>query len=233
MLHRVACVLICVVMTGLSSFAALGAQTIIAEGEQFAPQDENGWQATHQDQSWASHSYGGMWVTNGGVMAAPADSVGSVAVQQITVPEAGAYRVWCKYQAPPYFNFMHKIEVVQNGKTVFSHVYGAVDALRWWSFNGKTQQRQLWWFWGVDHDTTESPKTTAALAAGPAEVRLVTVKNAEPAGGPMVDFVALTTDPTEEFGIVRTLAELAMTSSNKLYLRFLNNSSAPAQLKLS
>ena len=47
---------------------------IIAEGEQFKPADKNGWQVTHQDDSYGSHSYGGMWMTHGGCLGAPASS---------------------------------------------------------------------------------------------------------------------------------------------------------------
>lgn len=74
----------------------LAAEFVIAEGEQFRPLDDKGWAVTHQDDSWASHTYGGMWVSNGGLMGAPANSVGSVAVQQVTIPVAGRYRVWSR-----------------------------------------------------------------------------------------------------------------------------------------
>ena len=107
---------------------------IVAEGEFFTPQPGakagQEWKLTPQDQSHASHSYGGMWSMNGALIGAPADSADAVATRKITVPAAGAYRVWSKYQAPPYFNYLHKIEIVQNGQTVYSQVYGKVDSPR-------------------------------------------------------------------------------------------------------
>src|SRR5262245_48895161 len=81
----------------------LRAEIIIAEGESFTPLDDKGWKLTHQDDSYGSHSYGGMWMTHGGCLGAPADSVGSVAKKAIVVGEKGTFRVWSKYQAPPYF----------------------------------------------------------------------------------------------------------------------------------
>ena len=116
----------------------------MAEGEFFQPQGK-GWAVTHMDDSYASHAYGGMWLSQGGCLGAAADSQDEVAVQTVAIPAAGGYRVWSKYQAPPYFNYLHKIEIVQNGKKVFEHVYGKKGTDRLWSFTGESDE--LWWFW--------------------------------------------------------------------------------------
>ena len=121
---------------------SLLAETIIVEGERFTPLDDKGWHVTHQDHSWASHTYGGAWSTHGGLLGAPADSVGSVATQSITVPVDGEYRVWSRFQSPPYFNFTHRIEVHQAGKRVYSELYGEKMAMKIYSFNTKSDQ--LW-----------------------------------------------------------------------------------------
>src|SRR5687767_1015270 len=134
---------------------------IVAEGEFFTPapgaKAGQEWKLTPQDESHASHSYGGMWVMNGALIGAPAESADAVATRKITVPAAGAYRVWSKYQAPPYFNYLHKIEIVQNGQTVYSQLYGKVDSPRMWSFSAG-MHAQIWWPWGLDHDAAEAPK---------------------------------------------------------------------------
>jgi hypothetical protein len=208
---------------------------VVAEGEQFTPRDDKGWQVTHQDQSYGSHTYGGMWMTHGGCLGAAADSEGSLAVQNVTIPAAGKYRVWSKYQAPPFFNYLHKIEIVQRGKTVFSHTYGKSGTDRLWSFSG--QSDELWWPWGLDHDAAESTQTTATLAAGAAEIRLIAEKNAEPAADRYIDFVLLTTNPEDGYegfkpyrvGSPLTNEALAAT---KLYLRFRNRAAEPAQLTI-
>jgi hypothetical protein len=93
----------------------LRAEVVVAEGESFAPVDNKGWKVTHQQDSHGSHTYGGMWMTHGGCLGAPADSVDSVAKKTIAVKEGGVFRVWSKYQAPPYFNYLHKVEIAQNG----------------------------------------------------------------------------------------------------------------------
>lgn len=210
------------------------AEVVVAEGEFFRPQGP-GWAVTPMNESYASHAYGGMWLTHGACLGAPADGQDAVAVQMVTIPAVGAYRVWSKYQAPPYFNYLHKIEVHQGGKKVFEHAYGKKGTDRLWSFSGESNE--LWWFWGVDHDAAEAPKNMVQLAAGPAEIRLVTVANPAPAGKRFLDFVVLTTEPGntyegfKPYGVASpfTLEALAKT---RLFVRFKNSSAAPAQLKL-
>lgn len=216
--------------------ASAQGEIIVAEGERFKPLDNNGWNITHQDDSYASHTYGGMWVTHGGGLGAPAASSGSVAVQAITVPAAGRYRVWSKYQAPPYFNYLHRIEIVQNGKPVFTHVYGKKGTDRLWSFSGVSDE--LWWPWGVDHDAAEAPKEPVELAAGSAVIRLVTVPNQKPAGDRFVDFVLLTTNPADDYEgfkpykVGTPFANEALAAT-RLSMRFQNTGTVPAVLQVS
>lgn len=215
------------------------AALIVAEGEFFRVQDKKGWQVVHQDDSYGSHSYGGMWTMNGGLLGAPCESEGSVATRKINVTQAGEYRVWSKYQSPPYFNYQHRVEVLQGGKVVYSYDYGAVKNERFYSFAGAykaPQIKQQWWFWGVDHDAAEAPKAKfAKLAAGPAEIRLTTLKNAAPAGDRFVDTVILTTEPSDTYmgykpyNTGSPFAREAIKNS-QVWMRFKNNSGVPAQL---
>ncbi len=216
--------------------AAPAPTVIVAEGEFFKPaENAKPWKLTPQDLSYAAHTYGGMWTSNGGLLGAPGDSVDAVATSAINVPVAGQYRVWSKYQAPPYFNYMHKIEVLQGGKPVFTHVYGKVDATRFWSF-GTAMNKQIWWFWGIDHDAAEAPTELATLAAGPAEIRISTVQQPAPAGDRLVDFIVLTTETKDTYtnfaghgvGSPFILEAIAAT---KVYARFKNTTAAPATLK--
>ena len=215
--------------------SAVQGDIIVCEAERFTPLDEKGWQLTAQNDSHASHTYGGMWVTHGAGLGAPAASEGSVAVMVIDVPDANEYRVWSKYQAPPYFNYMHKIEIVQKGKVVFSHVYGRKGADRLWSFSGESNE--LWWFWGVDHDAGEAPKDMVKLAAGKAQVRLITVANAAPAADRFVDYLILTTSPADDYQgrtpyrVAVPFGEEALAAT-ELYMRFENSTQAAAKLNV-
>jgi hypothetical protein len=213
--------------------AAPAPTVVVAEAEEFTPGDAKGWKLTFQDDSYASHTYGGMWSSHGGLLGAPADAAGSVATRTVQIPMAGPYRVWSKYQAPPYYNYLHQLEIIQNGKTVFTYLYGKVDAPRLWSFGAQTAQ--LWWSCGVDHDTAEAPVTTVNLAAAPAELRLTAVANAQPAGDRFVDFIVLTTNPKDEYQGMKPLTTgspflLEAQAANRLYVRFQNTSAAAAKL---
>lgn len=212
------------------------ADVLIAEGEQFKPLDAKGWKVVHQNDSYASHTYGGAWSTHGGLLGAPATSVDSVATQTLAVATAGQYRVWSKYQAPPYFHYLHQIELRQGGKVVFSHVYGKGGTERLWSFSG--QSDELWWPWGVDHDAAEAPKTLVQLAAGPVEVRLTAVANGQPAGDRFIDFIVLTTNPADEYQGFKPYAvaspfTLEALAATRLFARFQNTSAAAAKLSVS
>ena len=76
----------------LTTLAALSQDTvpavIVVEGESFKPQGE-GWRVIHQEDSYASHTYGGMWVSQGGLLNAAADTKEHSAVAVIDVGDDG------------------------------------------------------------------------------------------------------------------------------------------------
>ncbi|MBY0229693.1 MAG: beta-galactosidase trimerization domain-containing protein [Gemmataceae bacterium] len=206
---------------------------IVAEGERFVPQDKKGWKATPQDDTYGSHTYGGMWMSQGGCLGAAADSDGSVATSEVAIPEAGKYRVWSKYQAPPYFNYLHRIEVVQGGKVVASKDYGKAGSPRLWSFSGESDE--CWWPWGVDHDCAEGGPA-AELAKGPATLRLTALKNPAPAGARFIDFVVVTKELRDTYRgfkpnqIGSPFINEALDAT-RFYARFRNTSKAAAAMK--
>ena len=42
----------------------------VAEGERFSPVGEEGWRVVGQDESYATQTFGAMWVTHGGLLKA-------------------------------------------------------------------------------------------------------------------------------------------------------------------
>lgn len=224
-------------LTLLPLSASAAPVVLVAEGERFKI-EKGDWKATHQDDSYASHTYGGMWVSQGGLLGAPATSDGAIASYALSVPAAGKFKVWSKYQAPPYFQYPHRIEVEQKGKVVFSHVYGKAGVDRLWSFSGVSNE--LFWYWGVDHDAAEAGPGMVSLEAGPATVRLVTVKGEgkAPVGGRFVDFVVLTSSPEISYTGFKPYQigspfMVEALDATRLYARFQNASAKPAKMTAS
>lgn len=216
---------------------------VVAEGERFQTKGESGWQVRHQDDTYATQTFGAMWVTHGGLLAAPASSVNDVAIQRVTIPADGKFRVWSKYQSPPYFNYAHRVEVWQNNRKVFSHDYGKIGAERIYSFFGKTvyglpPKKQVWFSWGVDHDAAEAPRGSVALRKGAAEIRLISLDSPAPAGDRFVDFVLLTTNHEdtcigwEKHGQAKSPFMFEAIHSTPIYFRFKNVARAPAKARL-
>jgi len=221
--------------------AAAKPTVVVAEGERFTVGDAKGWRVTHQERSYGSHIYGGMWSTFGGLLGAPADSVGSVARQEVIIPKAGSFRVWSKYQSPPYHNYAHRVEVFQNGKKLFSHDYGKADSPRLWSFSGAYRLKpvaQVWWPWGLDHDCAEAPPGPVALKAGRAEIRLTALAGAKPAGDRYVDFVLLTTDHRDtcdgfqKHGQAKSPFMFEALDAAPIFMRFRNTTDRAARVDL-
>ena len=48
-----------------------------------------------------------------------------------TVPEAGTYRLWVRYEYPAFCETRFRVVVEQDGKTVLDHVMGSKDSLRY------------------------------------------------------------------------------------------------------
>lgn len=216
---------------------------VVAEGERFQPRGEDGWRVLHQEQSYASQAFGGMWISHGGLLGCRGDHENAVAVQRVQIPETNNYRVWSKYQSPPYFNYLHRIEVWQNNRRVFAHDYGKLQAERMYSFCGKTvyglpPKRQIWFSWGVDHDAAEAPKNMVRLAKGAAEIRLIALKNASPGGDRFVDFVLLTSSAEDEclgwekHGQAKSPFMFEAIHATPIYLRFRNPTNRPAKARL-
>lgn len=217
---------------------------VVAEGERFVTTgDENGWSVVHQEQSYATQAFGGMWVTHGGLLRAPAGSEAAVARQTVAIPESGDYRVWSKYQAPPYFHYLHRVEVWQGGRKRFAHNYGDMNAERMYSFFGKTvyglpPKKQVWFSWGVDHDAAEAPRNTVRLSKGAAEVRLVSLEADGPQGDRFVDFVLLTTSKEdtcqgwEKHGQAKSPFIFEAIHSTPIYFRFRNTTGKAAKARL-
>jgi len=127
--------------------------------------------------------FGAVFASRMAAAVCDASETPSAALQDIEVPRDGKYKVWVKYECPPFFNYPFGIRIEKlnaagkpEGKA-YDKVYGLRGALRHFSFN-RLQTDDLYWGWGMDHDAAEGYETD--LAAG--RYRVTLYKAALPAG---------------------------------------------------
>src|SRR5688572_8864728 len=180
--------------------------------------------------------FGGSWASR--MAAAVIDGgEGELAVHQdVTVPKAGRYKVWAKYECPPFFNYPFGIKVEKlgagrqvEGAALLDKFYGLRESAKHFSFNDKLITGDLYWSWGVDHDAAEGYEVD--LPEG--QVRVTLYKAPGPQGGPVgarsVDAILITSRISElsspEYPRFPLLDELQQ--ANHVYLRFKNTGSEP------
>ena len=80
--------------------------------------------------------FGGVWASRlRNAMTDETDASAEVTAE-IEVPADGAYKLWAKYECPPFFNYAFgiRIEPAGGGAAVFDHTYGLRDAAKHFCF---------------------------------------------------------------------------------------------------
>ena len=178
--------------------------------------------------------FGGVWASR--LRAAMTDEKDNPAeaTAEIDVPADGTYKVWAKYECPPFFNYAFgiRIEPAGGGKSVFDKSYGLRESAKHFCFTDKLTQGDLYWSWGIDHDAAEGYE--AKLAKGRYRVTLYKAKNVEPKGARSVDAILITSDlsplSAPKFPRYPLLDELRR--ANRVYFRFRNPKTASAPIRV-
>jgi hypothetical protein len=116
----------------------------------------------------------------------------------VTIPVAATYRLWARYEYPPFCETRFRVVIEQGGKTVLDHVMGKKDSLRY-AFGDPMPKAQHDPPWGPEGVLVE-PVTVGRLEAGKARIRL---RNADQAQTPGVaanrniDLLYLTSDTSD------------------------------------
>lgn len=183
--------------------------------------------------------FGGVWSSRMANAVTDASEAPSEVFEDVDVVKAGHYKIWAKYEVPPFFNYPFGIRVQplgadgKPGAAIFDKTYGLRDSLKHFSFTSKLQKGDLFWNWGMDHDAAEGYE--ADLPAG--KVRVTLYKAKGPAGAPVgarsVDAIFITSlistlsngDEQADFNRFPLLD--ALQKANHLYARFKNNSAQP------
>jgi len=201
-----------------------------------------GWQVGRWGKDlYQNMNFGGVWASRlrtamtDGSSPLPLSPVPLV-YSDIEVPAAGTYKVWAKYECPPFFNYAFGISIRpleangKLGKVVFNKTYGLIDSPKHFSFNDKLIKGSLYWNWGIDHDAAEGYEVT--LPKGRYRVTMSKTENPPPAGGRSVDTILITSDLSEisspRMARYPLLDELRR--ANHVYFRFRNLSAQPAKI---
>ena len=212
---------------------------IEAEDMQGVDQDHFGPGPAWQVGRWGHDLYqnmifGGVWASRlRNAMTDASDSPAEVTTE-IEVPVAATYKVWAKYECPPFFNYAFALRLAPaaRGAPVFEHTYGLRESPKHYCFTSKLTTGDLYWNWGLDHDAAEGYE--AKLEKGRYRLTLAKTKNPEPRGARSIDAILLTTDlaplSAPKFPRYPLLDELRR--ANHVYFRFRNPKNAAAPIKI-
>ncbi len=168
----------------------------IAEAEEFqiAGQNDAGWQAKRFGENYYAATFANSFLSRKAFLGAPEQCEETVASLNVDIGQAGRYLVLVRYEAAYRFETQFRVQVEQQGKTVFDRLYGARKNLKIWAFREKLKT-EVGWSWGaVENIVWEGHDAFAALQPGRATIRLIASKQPEPAAKRNVDLVMLTTD---------------------------------------
>jgi hypothetical protein len=184
-----------------------------------------------------NNTFGGHWSSRMANAIADATSPTSAQeiYQNITISKAGHYKVWAKFECPPFFNYPFGIKIVklENGKpttTVFDKTYGLRKDPKHFSFSDKLITGDLYWSWGMDHDAGQGFETD--LPEGEFRVILYKAPNVDDSGPRSVDAIMITPKITDilspdnsRFPMLNDLVKL-----NHCYFRFTNTGNTPVKV---
>ncbi len=178
--------------------------------------------------------FGGVWASRLRNAMTDASDTPAEVTTEIEVPVAATYKVWAKYECPPFFNYAFALRLtpVAGGAPVFAHTYGLRESPKHYCFTSKLTTGDLYWNWGLDHDAAEGYE--AKLEAGRYRLTLAKTKNPEPRGARSIDAILLTTDlaplSAPKFPRYPLLDELRR--ANHVYFRFRNPPTATTPIKI-
>lgn len=148
---------------------------LFAEAEDFQIK-QGDWQVVPFRENYYASTFAVTFLSRMACLGAPAhieSGQQAVAEQQIVLPRAGTFQVLARYEQPHNFSAEFTVEIVQNGKTVCTAVFGRPEDPKIWAFNGHKRVPFARYFWGGTDNIVWQQQGTVSLQAGPATLRLL------------------------------------------------------------
>lgn len=167
---------------------------LFLEAEEFKPA-RGAWKAMDWGDNYYVGTFANSFLSRKGFLGAPEQSEKSVATINAEIPAAGTYYILARYEAAYRFETQFTVVVEQNGKVVFSRLYGANDNVKIWAFKGISGglQKDFAWPWGATENIVwEGHEATVNLQKGAAKISLIADKQPEPAAKRNVDVLMVT-----------------------------------------
>ncbi|MCE9590768.1 MAG: hypothetical protein K8S99_09620 [Planctomycetes bacterium] len=179
---------------------------LIAEAEDFAlktPPTGAGWRVMPYRENYFASTFAITFLSRMACLSAPEQVPPGqqvVAEQTVNIPADGSYFVMARYEQPFNFSVEFTVEVLQDGKTIYSKPYGRLQDDKVWPLNGHVRKPMERFFWGGTDNIVWQYSDAAPLKAGKATIRLIAAAQMD-GGKPRlnaakrnVDVVCLTND---------------------------------------
>lgn len=216
------------------------APAVAVEAEHFTI--DRGWEVTKMGEgNYAVDIIGFIHAGGERFLSARKDDTTASAYTDITVPQAGAYHLWVRYEYMPFTETRFEVSVEQDGQTVASGIIGAKDNLRIAFQQQELTIAQYDPPWG-NEGLVEERLIIPNLEAGPARLRLETVPQPQIPGltaNRHVDLLYLSSDTEDSWRqqyniqFYRILDAFRDTLGARYEVRFTNRGQAPMQINTS
>jgi hypothetical protein len=204
---------------------------LIAEGEDFKV-EKPGWQIIPYRENYFASTFAISFLSRLACLGAPAQvDAPAVATQNIVLPSDGEFLVFARFEQPFNFAVEFTVEIEQNGKTLFSQIYGKLEDPKYWALNNHVRKPMERYWWGGTDNIVWQEKGSVKLAKGPAVIRLIAgpqLDNGKPramAAKRHVDAICLTND-AEGLAAQKKTRYLELdgwlTQAGDLFVRFTN-----------
>jgi len=216
------------------------APALALEAEDF--QVESGWKVVQNGQgNYMVDIIGFNHISGERLLCLEAAADSSSAFLDVTLPEAGKYRLWVRYEYPAFCETKFRIQIMQEDKTVLDQVMGTRDNLRY-GFGNPKPLAQHDPSWGPE-GLFEEAVTTPELKAGKARLYLKGTPQAQIPGvaaGRHIDLIYLTRDLSDTWiahyqrrtGLYPILDAFRDTRGPRYEVRFFNQGDKPADYRV-
>lgn len=177
------------------------APALAIEAEEFTVAD--GWKVVANGQgNYMVDMIGFSHISGERLLCLDAKAATGTASRAITVPEKGAYKLWVRYEYPPFTECRFRVRIEQNGKDAVNAIVGKKESPRLTALTGKPSMKaQHDPAWGPEGIAVE-PVSVPMLQAGAATIYLEGVEQPQIPGvaaNRNVDLVYLTRDVNDEW----------------------------------